>query len=165
MTSVASFYDLKAEKPSGEKINFADYHGKVVLCANVATRCGFTPQFTGLEELNQKYKDKGLVVLGFPSDQFGHQNPEDDAETGAICQRNHGVSFPLLKKSDVNGSNTNEVFKYLKPRAKGLLGERINWNFTKFLINKRGEVVHRYAPTTKPESIAADIEKALAESA
>lgn len=172
----------------------------MVLCANVATRCGFTrklqgkthdlrpkrgakcwrsihrpkltvsqpwasAQFTGLEELNQKYKDKGLVVLGFPSDQFGHQNPEDDAETGAICQRNHGVSFPLLKKSDVNGSNTNEVFKYLKPRAKGLLGERINWNFTKFLINKRGEVVHRYAPTTKPESIAADIEKALAESA
>ncbi|GAA5866538.1 hypothetical protein JCM3774_004006 [Rhodotorula dairenensis] len=164
MSSVASFHDLQAEKPSGDRINFEDYKGRVVLIVNSATQCGFTPQFTGLEELYQKYKDQGLVVLGFPSDQFGHQNPEDDAETGAICQRNHGVTFPLLKKSDVNGPNTNEVFKYLKPRAKGLLGERINWNFTKFLISKRGEVLHRYAPTTKPQSIAADIEKALAES-
>ncbi|GAA5975862.1 hypothetical protein JCM10908_005306 [Rhodotorula pacifica] len=155
MSSVASFYDLKAEKPSGDKLDFSAYKGNVVICVN----------FTGLEELYQKYKDQGLVVLGFPSDQFGHQNPEDDAATGEFCQRNHGVTFPLLKKGDVNGYQTNEVFKFLKPRAKGLLGERINWNFTKFLVNKRGEVVHRYAPTTKPAAIAADIEKALAESA
>ncbi|GEM06789.1 glutathione peroxidase [Rhodotorula toruloides] len=158
MASVASFYDLEAEKPSGDKIKFEDFKGKVVLVVNTATK------FTGLEELNKKYHDQGLVVLGFPSDQFGHQNPEDDETTGALCQRNHGVSFPLLKKGDVNGSNAHPVFQYLKPKAKGLLGERIAWNFTKFLVDKRGNVIHRYAPITKPDAIAADIEKALAES-
>ncbi|BGP14320.1 hypothetical protein JCM10213_004447 [Rhodosporidiobolus nylandii] len=162
MASVASFFDLSAEKPNGQKINFADYKGKVFLIVNTATHCGFTPQFTGLEELHQKYKDQGLVVLGFPCDQFGSQNKENDEGTATFCQRNHGVTFPLLKKSDVNGDNTNEVFKFLKPKAKGLLGERITWNFSKFLVNKDGEVLHRYAPTTKPDALAADIEKALA---
>ncbi|GAA6034825.1 hypothetical protein JCM8097_009317 [Rhodosporidiobolus ruineniae] len=161
MASVASFFDLAAEKPNGQKIQFAEHKGKVFLIVNTATHCGFTPQFDGLEKLHQKYKDRGLMVLGFPCDQFGSQNKEDDAETETFCQRNHGVSFPLLKKSDVNGDNTNEVFKFLKPRAKGLLGERINWNFSKFLVDKQGNVLHRYAPTTKPESIEADIEKAL----
>ncbi|GAA5921513.1 hypothetical protein JCM3775_003085 [Rhodotorula graminis] len=156
MSSAASFYELEAEKPKGDKIKFEDYKGKAVLIVNTATK------FTGLEELYQKYKDQGLVVLGFPSDQFGHQNPEDDEGTESFCQRNHGVSFPLLKKSDVNGPATNPVFQFLKPRAKGLLGERINWNFSKFLISKNGEVLHRYAPTTKPDAIAKDIEKALA---
>jgi glutathione peroxidase-family protein len=160
-----------------------DLKGKVFFIFNSATKCGFTPQLDGLEKLHQKYKDQGLVIIGFPSDQFGSQNPEDDEETGAVCQRNYGVSFPFAKKSDVNGSNTNEVFKFLKSRAKGLLGERIAWNFTKFLVDKaspllpspffaffcwpafspqNGNVLHRYAPTTKPESIEADIQKALA---
>ncbi|TNY22357.1 glutathione peroxidase [Rhodotorula diobovata] len=164
MSAAASFYQLEAEKPKGDKIKFEDFAGKVVLVVNTATHCGFSSQFTGLEELHQKFKDQGLVVLGFPSDQFGHQNPEDDEGTESFCQLNHGVTFPLLKKSDVNGENTNEVFKFLKPRAKGLLGERINWNFSKFLVSK-GEVLHRYAPTTKPDALAKDIEKALAESA
>ncbi|BGP38411.1 Glutathione peroxidase 2 [Rhodotorula kratochvilovae] len=165
MASAASFYDLEAEKPNGTKIAFEELKGKVVLIVNTATKCGFTPQFTGLEELHQKYKDQGLVVLGFPSDQFGHQNPEDDETTASVCQRNHGVSFPLLKKGDVNGENTHPVFKYIKPRAKGLLGERVNWNFSKFLIDRKGNVIHRYAPTTKPADIAKDIEKYLADSA
>ncbi|GAA5953269.1 hypothetical protein JCM21900_004469 [Sporobolomyces salmonicolor] len=162
MASVASFYDLAAEKPSGEKISFKDLEGKVVLIVNTATHCGFTPQFTGLEELHQKHKDRGLVVLGFPCDQFGNQNAEDDEGTAAFCVKNHGVTFPLMKKSDVNGDNTNEVFKYIKPRAKGLLGERVNWNFSKFLIDRQGNVLHRYAPTTSPASIEQDIVKALA---
>ncbi|GAA6000480.1 hypothetical protein JCM10207_008031 [Rhodosporidiobolus poonsookiae] len=159
MASVASFYDLKAEKPNGDIVKFEE--GKVYLIVNTATACGFTPQFDGLEKLHQKYKDQGLVVLGFPCDQFGHQNKEDDEGTAQFCQRNHGVTFPLLKKSDVNGDKANEVFQFLKPRAKGLLGERINWNFSKFLVDKKGNVLHRYAPTTKPESLEADIEKAL----
>ncbi|GAA5860067.1 hypothetical protein JCM8547_003081 [Rhodosporidiobolus lusitaniae] len=159
MASVASFHDLSFEKPNGTKIPFEQ--GKVYLIFNSATKCGFTPQLDGLEKLHQKYKDQGLVVVGFPSDQFGHQNPEGDEETGAICQRNYGVSFTFAKKSDVNGANTNEVFKLLKPAAKGLLGDRINWNFTKFLVDKNGKVLHRYAPTTKPESIEADVKKAL----
>ncbi|GAA5835080.1 hypothetical protein JCM9279_007194 [Rhodotorula babjevae] len=175
MSSAASFYELEAEKPKGDKIKFEDYKGKVVLIVNTATHMSrlilFLPapdvvalvlSFTGLEELHQKYKDQGLVVLGFPSDQFGSQNPEDDEGTATFCQRNHGVSFPLLKKSDVNGENTNEVFKFLKPKAKGLLGERVNWNFSKFLVDKNGDVLHRYAPTTKPDALAKDIEKALA---
>ncbi|GAA5876401.1 hypothetical protein JCM1840_006012 [Sporobolomyces johnsonii] len=161
MASVASFYDLAAEKPSGEKLSFKDLEGKVVLIVNTATHCGFTPQFTGLEELHQKHKDRGLVVLGFPCDQFGNQNTEDDEGTAAFCVKNHGVTFPLMKKSDVNGDNTNEVFKYIKPRAKGLLGERVNWNFSKFLIDRQGNVLHRYAPTTSPASIEQDIVKAL----
>ncbi|GAA5892800.1 hypothetical protein JCM8208_004092 [Rhodotorula glutinis] len=151
MSSAASFYELEAEKPKGDKIKFEDYKGKVVLITNTATHV-----------IHQKYKDQGLVVLGFPSDQFGHQNPEDDEGTASLCLKDHGVTFPLLKKSDVNGDSTNEVFKFLKPRAKGLLGERINWNFSKFLVAKNGEVLHRYAPTTKPDALAKDIEKALA---
>ncbi|CEQ41827.1 SPOSA6832_03584, partial [Sporobolomyces salmonicolor] len=162
MASVASFYDLAAEKPSGEKLSFKDLEGKVVLIVNTATHCGFTPQFTGLEELHQKHKDSGLVVLGFPCDQFGNQNAEDDEGTASFCVKNHGVTFPLMRKSDVNGDNTNEVFKYIKPRAKGLLGERVNWNFSKFLIDRQGNVLHRYAPTTSPASIEQDIVKALA---
>ncbi|GAA5983820.1 hypothetical protein JCM11641_005205 [Rhodosporidiobolus odoratus] len=162
MASVASFFDLEAEKPSGEKIKFSEHKGKVFLIVNTATHCGFTGQFTGLESLHQKYKDQGLVVLGFPCDQFGNQNAEDDDETAAFCVKNHGVTFPLLKKSDVNGETTNDVFKFLKPKAKGVLGERINWNFSKFLVAKDGTVLHRYAPTTKPDALAADIEKQLA---
>ncbi|GJN87210.1 hypothetical protein Rhopal_000155-T1 [Rhodotorula paludigena] len=156
MSAAASFYDLEAEKPSGDKIKFEDLKGKVVLIVNTATHCGMTPQFTALEELHKKYADKGLVVLGFPSDQFGSQNPEDDAGTAEFCVRNHGVTFPLLKKGDVNGANTHPVFKLLKSEAKGLLGER------KFLVDKNGKVLHRYAPITKPDAIAKDIEKALA---
>ncbi|GAA5914459.1 glutathione peroxidase [Sporobolomyces salmoneus] len=163
MSSAASFYDLKAEKKNGQFLNFADYEGKVVLVQNTATKCGFTPQLDGLEKLHQKYKDQGLVVIGFPCNQFGSQNKEDDEGTESFCKLNYGVTFPLADKSDVNGPNTNEVFAYLKPRAKGLLGERINWNFTKFLIDRKGNVLHRYAPTTAPASIEKDIEKALAE--
>ncbi|GAA6060219.1 hypothetical protein JCM10212_002298 [Sporobolomyces blumeae] len=163
MASVASFFDLKAEKKNGQFLEFKDYEGKAFLIVNTATHCGFTPQFDGLEAIHQKYKEKGLVVLGFPCDQFGSQNKEDDDETETFCKVNHGVTFPLMKKSDVNGDQTNDVFKFLKPRAKGLLGERINWNFSKFLVDRKGNVLHRYAPTTKPESMEKDIEKALNE--
>ncbi|GAA5935622.1 glutathione peroxidase GPX2 [Sporobolomyces koalae] len=165
MASVASFWDLKAEKKNGEFLDLKQHEGKVVLVHNGATSCGFTGQYAGLEELHQKYKDKGLVVLGFPCNQFGNQNKEDDEGTESFCKLNFGVTYPLMKKSDVNGAQANEVFKYLKPKAKGLLGERINWNFTKFLIDRKGNVLHRYAPTTTPASIEKDIEKALAESA
>ncbi|GAA5957172.1 hypothetical protein JCM3765_005428 [Sporobolomyces pararoseus] len=163
MSSVASFWDLKAEKKNGEFMDLKQHEGKVVLAVTTATSCGFTKQLDGLEKLHKKYQERGLVVLGFPCDQFGNQNKEDDEGTESFCKLNYGVTFPLMKKSDVNGAKTNEVFAYLKPRAKGLLGERINWNFTKFLINRKGEVLHRYAPTTTPESIEKDIEKALAD--
>ncbi|GAA5852872.1 hypothetical protein JCM5353_001227 [Sporobolomyces roseus] len=161
MASVASFFDLKAEKKNGDFLNFKEHEGKAFLIVNTATKCGFTPQLDGLEKIHKKYKDQGLVVLGFPCDQFGGQNKEDDEGTESFCTLNYGVSFPLMKKSEVNGDSTNEVFAFLKPRAKGLLGERVNWNFSKFLVDRKGNVLHRYAPTTSPASLESDIEKAL----
>ncbi|CAO1618252.1 unnamed protein product [Parajaminaea phylloscopi] len=160
---MVQFYDLKAQRPKGEQYDFSTLQGKVVLVVNTATKCGLTPQFTELEELHKRYKDQGLVVLGFPCNQFANQEPETDDNMGAYCQRNYGVSFDIMAKSDVNGSNTNEVFKYLKSEKSGLLGTTaIKWNFTKFLVDRSGKVVQRYSPTTKPNSIASDVEKLLA---
>ncbi|KAG8800902.1 peroxiredoxin hyr1 [Serendipita sp. 399] len=162
---MSTFYDLKAELPgSQEPYNFDQLKGKVVLIVNTASECGFTPQYKGLEALNQKYKDQGLVILGFPSNQFGGQEPGTDEEIADFCEINHGVTFQLVKKSDVNGNDTNEVYKWLKKEKSGLLGlSRIKWNFEKFLIDRNGKVVQRWASTTTPASIAPEIEKLLAE--
>jgi len=160
MTSV---HDFSATTIDGKPRKLADYKGKVLLVVNTASKCGFTPQYKGLEALYKKYKDKGLVVLGFPSNQFGAQEPGPESEIAEFCEMNFGVTFPLFSKVDVNGDAAHPLFKYLTSTKKGLLGsEGIKWNFTKFLVDKKGEVVERYAPTTKPEDLVKDIEKALA---
>ncbi len=156
-----TFYDLSANKPSGEKLPMDDLRGKVVLIVNTATKCGLAPQFEGLELLHQKYSPQGLVVLGFPSDQFANQEPETNASMESACQINHGVTFQLLEKSDVNGENTNPVFRYLKKELSGFLGSRIKWNFTKFLVDKKGKPVKRFSPITKPEKLESTIRKLL----
>ncbi|CAE6440520.1 unnamed protein product [Rhizoctonia solani] len=162
LSIMSTFYDLKAATPRGEEYSFDQLKGNVVLVVNVASKCGFTPQYTGLEALYKKYKDRGLVILGFPCNQFAGQEPGTDEEIVEFCQINHGVSFPLMKKSDVNGDNANEVYKYLKNQKSGLLGlTRIKWNFEKFLIDRQGNVVGRWASTTAPESLASEIEKHL----
>lgn len=156
---------LNHEMPllSGEMQNLADYQGKVVLIVNTASECGFTPQYEGLETLYQQFKDQGLMVLGFPCNQFGRQEQGDAAQIGAFCQKNYGVSFPMFSKIDVNGDNAAPLYQQLKQAAPGVMGTKaIKWNFTKFLLNQQGEVIKRYAPTTKPEDIRADIEAALA---
>ena len=146
---------------SGEQKTLADYSGKAVLVVNTASKCGFTPQYKGLEALWQQYKDQGLVILGFPCNQFGQQEPGDEAEISEFCEVNFGVTFPLFKKVEVNGNNAHPLFVELKKRAPGLLGsEAIKWNFTKFLIGPDGKV-ERYAPATKPSALKADIEKLL----
>lgn len=156
-----SFYDLKTKTASGIEIDFNEFKDHPVLIINTATQCGLTPQFSGLEEIHQEFKDKGLKVLGFPCNQFMGQEPLSNDEMENTCQLNHGVTFPLTEKVDVNGKNTDPVFKYLKKEKGGLLGSKIKWNFTKFLINKDGKVIKRYAPTTKPEAIVPDIKKVL----
>ncbi|SNX83084.1 probable GPX2 - glutathione peroxidase [Melanopsichium pennsylvanicum] len=161
---MVSFYDLKATKPSHEQYTFDQLKGKVVLVVNTASKCGYTPQFAELEELNKKYADQGLQIIGFPCNQFAGQDPENDEKIGEFCQRNYGVTFPMMAKSDVNGSNTNEVFQFLKKQKSGILGtEMIKWNFTKFLVDKQGNVIERYGSNTKPSSIAPVIEKLLAQ--
>ena len=155
-------YDFKALTSKGKELDFAQFEGKVLLIVNTASKCGFTPQFAGLEVLNRKYKDRGLVVIGFPCNQFASQDPGTDSEIEGFCQLNYGVTFQMMKKINVNGDEAHPVFKYLKSRAKGLLGSAIKWNFTKFLISRDGETVKRYAPTTKPEKMEEDIEAMLA---
>ncbi|MQU63241.1 redoxin domain-containing protein [Pseudomonas sp. FSL R10-1350] len=146
---------------SGEQKTLADYSGKAVLVVNTASKCGFTPQYKGLEALWQQYKDQGLVILGFPCNQFGQQEPGDEAEISEFCEVNFGVTFPLFKKVEVNGNNAHPLFVELKKRAPGVLGsEAIKWNFTKFLIGPDGKV-ERYAPATKPSALKADIKKLL----
>ena len=148
---------------NGEMQNLSEYAGSVVLIVNTASKCGFTPQYEGLESIYQDYKDKGLVILGFPCNQFGKQEQGADSEIGAFCQKNYGVSFPMFSKIEVNGPNAAPLYNELKQAAPGVMGTKgIKWNFTKFLVNKQGEVVKRYAPTTKPEDIKADIDAALA---
>ena len=155
MTSV---YDFSAKSIDGEDESLGKYKGKTMLIVNVASKCGFTPQYTGLEALYEKFKDKGVVVLGFPCDQFGHQEPGDEAEIKNFCSLNYDVKFPLFAKIEVNGANTHPLYQYLKSQAKGLLGsESIKWNFTKFLVDKDGKVLTRYAPTDTPQSIEKDI--------
>ncbi|MES2899662.1 MAG: glutathione peroxidase [Pseudomonadota bacterium] len=157
-------YDFKAEDISGKEIDLAQYKGKVLLIVNTASDCGFTPQYKGLEQVYDQFKDKGAVVLGFPCNQFGGQEPKAEAEIGAFCEKNFGVTFPLFSKVDVNGNDAHPLFQHLKKSAPGLLGtEAIKWNFTKFLVKKDGSVYKRYAPSTKPEELVQDIEKLLAE--
>ncbi|MBJ9984942.1 glutathione peroxidase [Acinetobacter sp. S40] len=159
---MTSLYQFEAELLEGDIKQLADYEGKVLLIVNTASKCGFTPQFAGLEKIYEKYKDQGFEVLGFPCNQFGGQDPGSNDEIGAFCQRNYGVNFPMFAKVDVKGPEAHAIFRYLTREAKGILGsESIKWNFTKFLVSKDGKVLNRYAPTTKPESIEDDIEKAL----
>jgi len=159
MTTV---YDFSAKSIDGKNRKLSDYEGKVLLVVNTASKCGFTPQYKGLEEVYKKYKDKGFSVLGFPSNQFGEQEPGPDSEIAEFCEMNFGVTFPLFSKVDVNGEQAHPLYKYLTSEKKGLLGsEAIKWNFTKFLVGKDGKVIDRYAPTTKPQDIERDIEKAL----
>jgi len=156
-------YDFNATALDGQPVDLARYRGKALLIVNTASACGFTPQYQGLEELQRRYADQGLVVLGFPCNQFGHQEPGSEAEIGAFCEKNYGVTFPMFSKIDVNGDDAHPLFRFLKGEAPGVLGtEAIKWNFTKFLINKDGAVVKRYAPATKPEELTGDIEKLLA---
>lgn len=147
---------------TGEQTTLEQYKGKVLLIVNTASKCGFTPQYEGLEALYKKYHDKGFEILGFPCDQFGHQEPGSDEDIEQFCTLNFGVSFPLFKKTNVNGPDANPLFEALKNEAPGLLGsKRIKWNFTKFLINAEGKVLKRYAPTIKPSSIDSDIAELL----
>ncbi|MBL6447766.1 glutathione peroxidase [Fulvivirga sp. 29W222] len=155
------FYDLSVKTPQGKNIEMGDLKGKAVLVVNTATKCGLAPQFDGLEALHQKYKDQGLVVLGFPCNQFMDQEPETNDTIEESCRINFGVTFQLTEKVDVNGNNTHPVFSYLKDELGGLLGSRIKWNFTKFLVTPEGKPFKRYAPTTKPEKIEKDIKKLL----
>lgn len=180
---MAKIYDFKALTNKGVEMDFAQFEGKVLLIVNTASKCGFTPQYDGLEALYQRYKDRGLVILGFPCDQFAHQEPGSDAEIAEFCRLNHGVTFQLMKKIDVNGAAEDPVFTYLKSAApteeyKGLKAKAtrkllkgisksvekdsdIKWNFTKFLISKDGETIKRYAPTTEPKDFEKDVEAML----
>ena len=178
-----TIYDYAAFSNKGKEVNFADFKGKVLLLVNTASKCGFTPQFAGLEELNQKYRDKGLVIIGFPCNQFKEQDPADDSKIEEFCQLNYGVTFQIMKKGDVNGPDAQPIFEYLKSQApteeyKGLKAKAahallktlsksvekdsdILWNFTKFLISKDGTTIKRYAPTTEPKDFEKDIEAML----
>lgn len=159
---MASVYDYSAKTITGEDKAIADFKGQVLLVVNTASKCGFTPQFKGLEGLYEKYKDKGFAVLGFPCNQFLNQDPADNAQISEFCELNYGVSFPMFAKIDVNGENADPLFRHLTSAAPGLLGSKaVKWNFTKFLVDRSGKVISRYAPATKPEDIAADIEKQL----
>lgn len=157
-----TIYDLDYIANNGATVPFTQYEGKVVLIVNTASKCGFTPQYDGLEALYKTHKDKGFAVIGFPCDQFGHQEPGTDSDIAQFCEMRFNLSFPLSQKVDVNGDTAAPIYKLLKSEAPGILGsKRIKWNFTKFLVNKKGEVIKRYSPTTKPEQIEADIEVEL----
>ncbi|MQY51096.1 glutathione peroxidase [Rhodocyclus tenuis] len=160
--TLAPIYEFSAERIDGSQQPFADYAGKVLLIVNTASRCGFTPQYRGLEALYQRYRDLGLEVLGFPCNQFGAQEPGNAEEILSFCEKNFGLSFPLFAKIEVNGDNAHPLYRYLKQEARGLLGsEAIKWNFTKFLVDREGKVRERYAPATPPEGLADDIEQLL----
>lgn len=158
----ATIADFSATLPNGETLSLAGKAGKVLLVVNTASKCGFTPQYAGLEALWQKYRDSGFEVIGFPCNQFGAQEPGNAEEIASFCSLNYGVSFPIMAKIDVNGTDADPLYRWLKAQAPGVLGtQRIKWNFTKFLIARDGKVVRRYAPTDKPERLEADIEAQL----
>lgn len=160
---MSSIYDFEARSIDGKPVPLSQYRGKALLIVNTASACGFTPQFGGLEKLHQTYGSRGLVVLGFPCNQFGSQDPGSNDEIAGFCQLNYGVSFPMMSKIDVNGSNADPLYKWLTAEAPGLLGSKaIKWNFTKFLVGKDGQVIKRYAPQDAPEKLGADVEAALA---
>jgi glutathione peroxidase len=155
-------YDFAARTIDGKEQKLDAYRGQVMLIVNVASQCGFTPQYEGLQQLSRRYADRGLQVLGFPCDQFGHQEPGDEAQIRGFCTGRFGVTFPMFAKVEVNGAGAHPLYRHLKKEAPGLLGtEAIKWNFTKFLVDRDGKVVARYAPNDEPESIAGDIEKLL----
>ena len=155
-------YDFEATTIDGKPAPLAAQRGQVLLIVNTASECGFTPQFAGLEALWQEYRERGLVIVGFPSNEFGAQDPGSNDEIASFCQLNYGVSFPMMAKTDVNGSDAHPLYKWLTAEAPGILGTKaIKWNFTKFLVGKDGQVIKRYAPTDTPESLSADIEAAL----
>lgn len=156
-----SVHDFSAEALGGGEVKLSDYAGKVLLIVNTASECGFTPQYEGLQKLYQEYEDKGLVVLGFPCNQFGGQEPGSSEEIASFCKANYGVTFPMFEKVDVNGEDEHPLYTYLKSEQAGLLTDNIKWNFTKFLVDQNGKPVERYAPQTKPEAIKEDIEKLL----
>ncbi|NJW52505.1 glutathione peroxidase [Salinimicrobium oceani] len=158
---MSKIYDFKARDLQGKEVDLEMYRDKVILVVNTASECGFTPQFEGLENLYKKYKSQGLVILGFPCNQFGKQEPGDEKSIAEGCMVNYGVSFPMFSKVEVNGKEAHPLFKFLKKKQGGLLGSKIKWNFTKFLIDREGEPVKRFAPITKPESIEEDIRKLL----
>jgi glutathione peroxidase len=158
MTTIA---DFSATAIDGTEQDLSAYEGKAVLVVNTASKCGFTPQYEGLETLYARYRDDGLVVLGFPCDQFRDQEPGDEAEIAEFCQMNYGVSFPLFAKVDVNGEHAHPLYRWLRAEKGGVLGDKIKWNFTKFLVGRDGKPVKRYGSTTKPEKLAPDVEKAL----
>jgi glutathione peroxidase len=159
---MADIHDFSAKTLDGKDQPLSDYRGKALLVVNVASKCGFTPQYKGLEALYRKHKDAGLVVLGFPCDQFGHQEPGDEAEIRNFCSLTYDVTFPMFAKVEVNGANAHPLYRYLKKEATGLLGtEAIKWNFTKFLVDRSGKVVKRYAPTDTPESLEKDVAAVL----
>jgi glutathione peroxidase len=157
-----TIHELSATRNDGTEQPLSAYKGKVLLVVNTASQCGFTPQYQGLQALYQAHRTEGLEILGFPCDQFGHQEPGTDAEIATFCERNFGVTFPLFKKIEVNGAGTHPVFTYLKQGAGGILGDAIKWNFTKFLVDKQGRVVDRFAPATPPEKLGSAIAKLLA---
>ena len=158
---MTSIYDFSAKDLKGNDVDFSQFKDKVLLIVNTASKCGFTPQLEGLEKLHQKYKDQGLVVIGFPCNQFGSQDPGNSDEIGTFCQKNYGVSFLMMEKIEVNGTNEHPIYTWLKNQEGGFLTDGIKWNFTKFLINRQGEVVERYASTKKPEAIESDIARLL----
>ena len=160
---MASVYDFEAQQIGGELVALARFRGQPLLIVNTASACGFTPQFAGLEELHKRYADRGLVVLGFPCNQFGSQDPGSNEEIASFCQVNYGVSFPMMAKIDVNGADAHPLYRWLTAEAPGLLGSKaIKWNFTKFLVGKDGSVLKRYAPQDAPQKLAKDVEAALA---
>ena len=158
---MSSLHQFSATAIDGQDVDLSDYEGKVVLVVNTASQCGFTPQYQGLQQLHEQYADQGFAVLGFPCDQFGNQEPGADSEIAGFCERNFGVTFPLFSKVEVNGEDAHPVYQWLRDQKGGLLGSKIKWNFTKYLVGKDGTVIDRYAPTTKPEKLSGDIEKAL----
>lgn len=157
----SQFYSFSAKTLQGRELSMDAYKGKIVLVVNTASKCGFTPQLEGLEELNRKFKDKGLVILGFPCNQFGNQEPGDEKSISEGCVINYGVTFQMFSKVDVNGDNAHPIFKYLKKELGGWFGSRVKWNFTKFLIDANGIPIKRFAPITKPEKIGEYLEKML----
>ena len=158
-----SLYQFKTKTLQGKEVSLKQFEGKVILIVNTASKCGFTPQYEGLEKLYENYKDQGLVILGFPCNQFGGQEPGSSEDISSFCTVNYGVTFPMFMKIDVNGEKADPLYKYLKAALPGTLGNEIKWNFTKFLFDRKGNPVERYAPTTKPLDISKDIEKLLSQ--
>jgi len=159
-----TIYDFHVKMPNGEEKSLKDFEGKAIIIVNTASKCGFTPQFKGLQELYETYKEQGLEILGFPCDQFNNQEFDNIEETTQFCQMNYGVTFPIFAKIDVNGENTDPLFTFLKDQKKGVLSKNIKWNFTKFLVDRTGQVIERYAPTTQPINIEKDLIQVLQKS-